>query len=133
MTETANHSEMKENLIWHKVLGNPAGLPEGRVQTVTAGHKSFCLTHHEGQFGCLDNKCPQQGGPLGEGSIEKGLLRCPWRGWDYNTPTGKAPGFDDGVETFSVEVRNDGIYIGLPKEKKHKPTFTGVMVDNMTN
>jgi pyruvate oxidase len=129
----AKKPTMKKNLIWHKVLENPAGLPEGRVQTVTAGHKSFCLTHHEGQFGCLGNKCPHQGGPLGEGSIEKGLLRCPWHGWDYDPLTGKAPGFDDGVETFPVEVREDGIYVGLPQENVHQPTITDVMVDTMTN
>ena len=66
---------MSEKLIWHKVLNNPADLPEGRVQTVTAAHQTFCLSHHGGKFACLDNKCPHQGGPLGEGSIEKGYLR----------------------------------------------------------
>ena len=47
-------------------------LPEGRVTTVTAGHKSVALVHFDGQFSALDNRCPHQGGPLGEGSIENG-------------------------------------------------------------
>ena len=37
-----------------------------------------------------DNRCPHQGGPLGEGSIENGLLRCPWHGYDYD-PTHRPP------------------------------------------
>ncbi len=122
-----------ENYKWHKVLDNPASLPEGRVQSVTAGHRTFCLTHHEGKFGCLDNKCPHQGGPLGEGSIENGVLRCPWHGWDYDPLTGKAPGFDDGVDTFPVEIREDGIYIGIPVEKPHPRTVSDLMVETMVN
>ena len=67
---------------WFKVAALDE-LPEGRVKTVVAGHKSIALTHYDGQYGALDNRCPHQGGPLGEGSIENGLLRCPWHGWDY--------------------------------------------------
>ena len=125
---------MAKNIIWHKVLDNPADLPEGRVMSVTAGHKSFCLNHSKGEFGCLTNKCPHQGGPLGEGSIENGYLRCPWHGWDYHPLTGQPPGgYDDAVETFPLEVRPDGIYIGLEEEAPHEKTITDVMVETMVN
>ncbi len=123
---------MKE-IIWHKVLSNPADLPEGRVMTVTAEHKTFCLTHHKGRYGCLDNKCPHQGGPLGEGSIENGVLRCPWHGWDYDPLTGKVPGYDDAVPTFPVEIREDGIYIGVEKETPHERTITDVVAETLVN
>ena len=29
-------------------------------------------------YGALDNRCPHQGGPLGDGQIENGYLICPW-------------------------------------------------------
>lgn len=57
------------------MLEDKSQLQEGRVMTVTAGHKDLCLSHYEGKYTAMDNKCPHQGGPLGEGSIEKGLLR----------------------------------------------------------
>ncbi len=123
----------KSKLDWHKVLDNKDQLHENRVVTVTAGHKSFCLTHFEGKFTALDNKCPHQGGPLGEGSIEKGLLRCPWHGWDYHPSTGNAPGFDDGVEAFPTEIRDDGVYVGLAAEKAHETTVSDVMVETLVN
>ena len=66
-------------------------LPEGRVRTVVAGHQTLALTHCGGRYGALDNHCPHQGGPLGEGSIENGLLRCPWHGYDYDPLTGTPP------------------------------------------
>ena len=117
---------------WYKVLEKDE-LPEGRVKTVVAGHISVAMTHYEGKYGALDNKCPHQGGPLGEGSIENGLLRCPWHGWDYCPHTGKAPGFDDGVQTYEVELRDDGIYVGLQKEKKPSRTVSDVMIETMVN
>jgi len=57
------------------VLKDKSQPQEGRVMTVTAGHKYLCISHYEGKYTAMDNKCPHQGGPLGEGSIEKGLLR----------------------------------------------------------
>lgn len=124
---------MSEKTTWKKVLEDPNQLKDERVMTVTAGHKSFCLTHHEGKFGCLDNKCPHQGGPLGEGSIENGLLRCPWHGWDYDPISGKAPGFDDGVESFPIEIREDGIYIQVTEEAESPRTVSDVMIETMVN
>jgi nitrite reductase/ring-hydroxylating ferredoxin subunit len=38
--------------------------------TVTTGTRSMALTHVNGQFSAMENRCPHQGGPLGEGSIE---------------------------------------------------------------
>ncbi len=119
-------------LVWMKVL-EPKALPEGRVTPVTCGTQTVCMTHYKGEYGALDNKCPHQGGPLGEGSIENGLLRCPWHGWDYDPLDGKAPGFDDGVATYPVDVRDDGVYVGFAEEAMHVRTVTDVMVDTMVN
>jgi len=124
---------MKENLSWHKVLNQKNELADGRIMTVNAGYKQIALSHFEGKICALDNHCPHQGGPLGEGSIENGILRCPWHGWDYHPCTGKAPGFDDGVEAYQVEEREDGIYVGVPFEKPHETTISDVMAETMVN
>ncbi len=119
--------------VWHKAL-DPGELPEGRVKTVTCGRASVCMVRHQGQYAALDNKCPHQGGPLGEGSIESGMLRCPWHGWDYDPLTGKPPGgYDDGVETFEVEQREDGLHVAIEEEQPHVRTVTDVMAETLTN
>ena len=118
---------------WYRVADLDE-LPEGRVKTVVAGTVSLALTHFEGAYSALYNKCPHQGGPLGEGSIEKGWLRCPWHGWDFHPQTGKPPGgYDDGVPTYPVEARDDGIYVGIPKLEKEARTTSDVMVETMVN
>ncbi len=124
---------MATKMVWHKVLDNLEELPEGRVMSVTAGHQGICLTHFEGQISALDNACPHQGGPLGEGSIENGLLRCPWHGWDYHPCTGKAPGFDDGVDTFLTKVEEGVVYVGIEEEAPHEDTVSDLMVETMVN
>ncbi len=125
--------------IWHKVAERDA-LPDGRVKTVTAGTKTLALVHFQDQYAAMENRCPHQGGPLGEGSIEEGVegqcwLRCPWHGWDFDPLTGKPPGGheDTGQEMFDVDVRDDGIYIGLEPEPPHTRTVTDVMAETMVN
>lgn len=120
--------------VWYKVLDNKKDLPEGRVKTVTAAHKGICLTHFEGKFSALDNRCPHQGGPLGEGSIENGMLRCPWHGWDFHPCTGLPPGgYDDGIETFDVKEENDAVFVGVPEEDEHETTVSDLMAETMVN
>ncbi len=117
-------------LTWHKALETDE-LPEGRVKPATCHNFTVCMTRYHGEYAALDNRCPHQGGPLGEGSIEKGLLRCPWHGWDYDPITGKAPGYDDGAEAFPVQVRDDGVYVGFPAESPHEPTVSDLMAETL--
>jgi len=133
MTETATDPT------WYKVAETDE-LPEGRAKTVTARTVTLALVHYDGQYAAMDNKCPHQGGPLGEGSIEHGVdgqcwLRCPWHGWDFDPLTGKPPGGheDTGQEVFPVEVRDDGIYVGLAPEPERERTVTDVMAETMVN
>ena len=124
---------MTGKIQWHKVLDSKNELPEGRVMTVTAGHKDLCLSHHKGRYTALDNKCPHQGGPLGEGSIENGQLRCPWHGWDFCPHGGSSSDYDDGLETFELKIEEDAVFVGLEEEPPHEETVTDVMAETMVN
>ncbi len=130
--------ENKE-LEWISV-GRVEDLPEGRVKTVTARTVSICLSHFDGKWAAMDNHCPHQGGPLGEGSIEKGVdgkcwIRCPWHGWDFDPLTGAPPGGheDTGQDLYPVEVRDGELFVGLDAEAPHERTVTDVMAETMVN
>ncbi|MDX1699641.1 MAG: thiamine pyrophosphate-binding protein, partial [Melioribacteraceae bacterium] len=121
------------SLKWYKVA-NTNELKEGRVKTVTAGNKTIALSLYEDKFCAIDNHCPHQGGPLGEGSIEDGWLRCPWHGYEYHPCTGRPPeGLDDTVPTYPVEVRNNEIFIGIEQPSQHENTVSDIMVETMIN
>lgn len=129
----------EQELDWISV-GHTGDLPEGRVKTVTARTTSICLVHFDGQWAAMENHCPHQRGPLGEGSIEKGIddkcwIRCPWHGWDFDPLTGKPPGGheDTGQKMYPVDVRGDEIFVGIEAEPPHERTVTDVMAETMVN
>jgi pyruvate oxidase len=120
---------------WHRV--SPKDVPdEGRVRSVVVDGRSIAMTRCVGRLGALENHCPHQGGPLGEGSIEKGLLRCPWHGYDYDPATGAPPGalaehLDDQVPAYDVEEDADGVRVRLPDRVTPGRTVGDVLVETL--
>ena len=128
-----------DSLDWIKVA-DVGDLPEGRVKTVTARTTSICLSHFDGQWAAMDNRCPHQGGPLGEGSIERGIddkcwIRCPWHGWDFDPLTGAPPGGheDTGQKIYPVELRDDSVFVGLEPEPEAPRTTSDVIAETFVN
>ena len=117
--------------IWH-LVPEYAELPEGRVRTAVVDGRSICITRYDGRVGALGNRCPHQGGPLGEGSIENGLLRCPWHGYDYDPITGVAPGSfgDSPTRTRSGGPTTASRWPCRPV-RAHRRTVSDVMVETM--
>ncbi len=112
---------MTEQKQWIRVADKDP-LDDNSVASVVAGVKTICLVKYQGVYSALDNHCPHQGGPLGEGLIENGYVVCPWHGYEYGPSDGKAPGgYDDHVTTYPLAVRDDGIYVAVPAERA---TFT---------
>jgi pyruvate oxidase len=116
---------------WHRIADTE--LPdEGRVQSADVDGRTLALARYGDVIGALENHCPHQGGPLGEGSIEKGLLRCPWHGYDYDPISGQPPGgFSDSVPSFPVEQRRDGVYVELPDREPAPRTVADVLVETL--
>src|SRR6266700_5855293 len=116
---------------WHRVADTDVP-GEGRVNSVEVDGRTVALARCGERLGALDNHCPHQGGPLGEGSIEKGLLRCPWHGYDYDPISGHPPsGFSDSVPSFPVEERPDGVYVELPDLPGPARTVGDVLVETL--
>jgi thiamine pyrophosphate-dependent acetolactate synthase large subunit-like protein/nitrite reductase/ring-hydroxylating ferredoxin subunit len=118
--------------IWHKI--DPGELEVGHITTVVAGHRALAITRTPAGWGALDNHCPHQGGPLGDGEIdERGWVICPWHGYEYDPSTGTPPqGFADSATCFPIEQRDDGLYVELPVMVE-RPSIMDQMVDVMTD
>ncbi len=116
---------------WHRVT--PTDVPdEGRVTATVLDGRSVALTRCSGRVGALENRCPHQGGPVGEGSIENGWLRCPWHGYDYDPLTGRPPeGFTDAVTAYDVEERGEDVYVRLPQPPQRGRTVSDVLVETL--
>ena len=129
--EVATSVPARPKVSWHRI--DEGDLPaDGRVRSVIVDGRSVAVSRCAGRLGALENRCPHQGGPLGEGSIENGWLRCPWHGYDYRPDTGIPPeGFADGVPAYDVEQRADGWYVAVPDLPPPTRTVADVVVETL--
>jgi len=97
---------------WHRVA-DPDELADGSLKEIVVAGNVLVLTRIGGRYGALNNRCPHAGGPLAQGSLENGLLVCPWHGREYDPLTGNCEGYADSVRAYRVDVRADGIYVAM--------------------
>ena len=107
----AANSDTPANASWHKVA-DAAELADGELKMVRAGGQVLVLIRIGDRYGALDNQCPHAGGPLAQGSLEDGLLVCPWHGHEYDPISGSCEGYA-AVRAYKVDARADGIYVAL--------------------
>jgi thiamine pyrophosphate-dependent acetolactate synthase large subunit-like protein/nitrite reductase/ring-hydroxylating ferredoxin subunit len=119
VNETNGNGNGHDGAAWVRI--DPGGLEVGRVTTVVAAGRAICLARTAAGYGALDNHCPHQGGPLGDGQIADGYVICPWHAYEYDPATGKPPpGLKDGALPYAVEDRgNDGLWVELPVAEDH--------------
>lgn len=88
---------------------------EGRVLFLENGQEVaiFCV---EGQWYAIDNSCPHEGGPLGEGELEGDIVTCPWHGWQFNVKTGQGNNaYGEDVKRYPIEQTADGLFLLIPE------------------
>jgi nitrite reductase/ring-hydroxylating ferredoxin subunit len=91
-------------------------------QVVRVGGRTLGLFHHDGAFYAVDNRCPHMGFPLTDGSVDDGVLTCPWHHARFELSCGDTfDPFADDVRTFPVEVRNGDVYVDPDPERETPP------------
>jgi len=95
---------------------------EASPQVVTVGGRTVGLFYHEGSFHAIDNRCPHMGFPLSDGSVENGVLTCPWHHARFELSCGDTfDPFADDVTTFPVEVRGGEVYVDPHSDRETDP------------
>ncbi|RCU46814.1 Rieske (2Fe-2S) protein [Haloplanus salinus] len=96
---------------------------EASPQVVTVGGRTVGLFYHEGSFHAVDNRCPHMGFPLSDGSVEDGVLTCPWHHARFELSCGDTfDPFADDVSTFPVAVREGEVYVDPQPERETDPS-----------
>lgn len=94
-------------------LANKCDIPEGKSVVVLGPNgQEIALFKIKGAIWALDNACPHEGGPLGEGTIERDCVICPWHAWTFNIPTGEClnmPGED--AKRIPLLIIEDEIFL----------------------
>ena len=102
--------------MWTAVSGAPQLFP-GDAAVVRAGHEEYALFNVGGQLFATSNRCPHQGGSLGDGHLEGSCVMCPLHGWGFDVRTGAAahvaqPG---SIRTYAVKEESGQIWLDLPE------------------
>lgn len=87
---------------------------------VTIDGRAIGLFHHEDAFYATDLRCPHMGFPLTDGTVEDGILTCPWHHARFELSCGDTlDPFADDVPTYPVEVRNGSVYVSPEPVQTH--------------
>jgi len=87
-------------------------LPPGSRKTVVVGAREVALFNVAGTLYAIDNTCPHQGGPLGEGWLEGTIVTCPWHAWCFDLRTGAMTlGEFSQIDTFEVQIEGSVVSI----------------------
>lgn len=96
-------------------LASESELPRvNQAKEFTIGDKVICVANVDGAISALDNVCLHRGGPLGQGTIDRGKLICPWHGWEWNPSTGEAAHNPaTRVSVYPLKIENGIVLIKL--------------------
>ena len=82
-------------------------LKPGMARCVEVGGKEIAVFNYNGKVCALDNTCPHQGGPLGEGELQDNTVVCPWHGWMFDVTTDASP-VSPAIKVATYEAKMEG-------------------------
>lgn len=91
-------------------------VPENAIRRFSVNGAEILLARWENQFYALSEKCTHRGGPLSEGTLEGGVITCPWHFGQFDLKTGSVvgpPPFQP-VQKFEVRVENGTVFVSTP-------------------
>jgi thiamine pyrophosphate-dependent acetolactate synthase large subunit-like protein/CDGSH-type Zn-finger protein len=112
-------------------VGKSDAFPEDEVRAVTVGERQVAVVRTESGPFALDGRCPHQGGPLTEGTLCDGALRCPWHGYDFALKNGKGIGNDLTVERLEVRDEQGVVEVAAPKPRRSQWTVSHVVAETL--
>ncbi|MCB9759267.1 MAG: Rieske 2Fe-2S domain-containing protein [Alphaproteobacteria bacterium] len=86
-----------------------ADLAEGEARTVLAGDAAVAVFRVDGQLFAIDSACTHEDGPLGEGTLEGGVVTCPYHDWRFEVRTGRCLSHEDRDVACYQVVEQDGV------------------------
>jgi nitrite reductase (NADH) small subunit len=91
-------------------------LPNDSVIEVEYDGSLYAICNAGGEFRAIAGVCPHQGGPLGQGTVIRGIVVCPWHAWEFDSNSGACL-VDDRmmIPTYPVRVEDARVLVNLPE------------------
>ncbi len=114
-------------------VGSAGTLSDGRIHAVAVGERTVGVVRTGSGWHAVEGRCPHQGGPLAEGIVHDGAVRCPWHGYDFSLETGQGVGNDLAAEVLTAREQDGAVQILAPKPKHSAWTVSHVIVETLAN
>jgi nitrite reductase (NADH) small subunit len=88
-------------------------VPSEKGKVVRVEGKEVALFNAGGSIYAIDNVCPHEGGPLGDGVVRDGVVTCPWHLWKFDVRNGGMKGSSIKVGCFPVKVEGDEVLLDV--------------------
>lgn len=96
-------------------VARPEDIPEGESRAYEVGGEWIALSKVEGEIHAVEDLCPHDMGPLGDGCLEGHEIICPRHGARFDVRTGKVlclPALAD-IRSFPVKVEGGNVHVRL--------------------
>lgn len=99
-------------MAWEKTVAL-ADLAE-KPHVFKSGPRQLVLLQAGGQFFAIDNRCPHEGYPLAEGTVDDScVLTCNWHNWKFRLSDGECVLGGDHVRAYPVRTEDDFLWVDL--------------------
>jgi nitrite reductase/ring-hydroxylating ferredoxin subunit len=93
--------------------------PPNNLLEIPVNNRTVCLSKHQEQLHAFAPKCPHSGGYFRDGWMDAlGNVVCPLHRYKFCPSNGRnVSGEGYYLKHFPLEIREDGVYVGLEKNK----------------
>lgn len=110
-----------EKFRWVKIAEyiNEIPFATNGITQLSADGKKICIANYNNALFAFAHKCPHAGGQLEIGFIDAtGNIVCPLHRYKFSLKNGRnVSGEGYYLKTWPVEIRNDGVFVGLEKNR----------------
>lgn len=102
-------------------------LAEGGSKVVVVNGTEVAIFKHQGRFIAIQNRCPHEGAPLAEGSIDGNEVVCPRHNFRFNIGTGACSNEPTlCAKTFKLVPQDNGFLVEEVGDETKHPVVPGM-------
>ncbi len=100
-------------MTWKKIAEKNE-IASGKGKAFKIDEKQIAIFNQNG-YHALDDLCVHQDGSIAGGKLDGDIVECPLHFWHYNIKTGALKDYikDVKLQTYEIEVKDDGIYVDI--------------------
>lgn len=102
-------------MVWTETIRHDALRRDGKA-VVKIGRKQIALFEIDGAVHACNNRCPHEGYPLSEGTLDACVLTCNWHGWRFDLKTGDNLYQGDRLRLYPTRITDGVVWIDVTEQ-----------------